>query len=49
MGKFRTKLKGQRKGKRWPKGQSSNSNPETRKYRNQAKSRFFKEVIGSFC
>lgn len=44
MGKFRSKLKGQSKGKRWPKGQSSSSNPETRKYRDLAKSRFFQEV-----
>lgn len=46
MGKFRSKLKGQTKGKRWPKGQSSSSNPETRKYRDQAKSRFFQENLG---
>ncbi|KAG5889831.1 hypothetical protein JTB14_023156 [Gonioctena quinquepunctata] len=46
MGKFRSKLKGQPKGKRWPKGQSSSSNPETRKYRDIAKSRFFQENLG---
>ncbi|CAH1969238.1 unnamed protein product [Acanthoscelides obtectus] len=46
MGKFRSKLKGQTKGKRWPKGQSSSSNPETRKYRDLAKSRFFQENLG---
>ncbi|XP_060526984.1 RRP12-like protein [Cylas formicarius] len=46
MGKFRSKLKGQAKGKRWPKGQSSSSNPETRKHRDQAKSRFFQENLG---
>ncbi|KAJ8929349.1 hypothetical protein NQ314_017977 [Rhamnusium bicolor] len=45
MGKFRSKLKGQTKGKRWPKGQSSSSNPETRKYRDLAKSRFFQENL----
>uniref|UniRef100_A0A6P7FHR4 RRP12-like protein n=1 Tax=Diabrotica virgifera virgifera TaxID=50390 RepID=A0A6P7FHR4_DIAVI len=46
MGKFRSKLKGQTKGKRWPKGQSSSSNPETKKYRDLAKSRFFQENLG---
>ncbi|KAL1502843.1 hypothetical protein ABEB36_007927 [Hypothenemus hampei] len=46
MGKFRSKLKGQTKGKRWPKGQSSSSNPETRKYRDQAKSQFFQVNSG---
>lgn len=46
MGKFRSKLKGQTKGKRWPKGQSSSSNPETRKYRDLAKSQFFQESLG---
>lgn len=47
MAKIRNKLKGTSKGKRWPKGQSSNSNPETRKYREQAKSRFFQENLGT--
>nr|XP_022918045.1 RRP12-like protein [Onthophagus taurus] len=47
MGKFRTKLKGQTKGKRWPKGHSSSSNPETKKHRDQAKGRFFQPNIGS--
>ncbi|CAH0554769.1 unnamed protein product [Brassicogethes aeneus] len=41
MGKFRSKLKGQTKGKRWLKGQSSSSNPETHKHRDLAKNRFF--------
>ncbi|XP_050305349.1 RRP12-like protein [Anthonomus grandis grandis] len=49
MGKFRSKLKGQTKGKRWAKGQSSSSNPETHKYRDQAKSRFFQENLGGPC
>nr|CAD7586449.1 unnamed protein product [Timema genevievae] len=44
MGKFRPRAKG--KGKRWPKGQSSSSNPETKKYREIAKSRFFQENLG---
>lgn len=48
MGKFRSKLKGQTKGKRWLKGQSSSSNPETTKYRDQARSRFFQPNLGIF-
>ncbi|XP_041971628.1 RRP12-like protein [Aricia agestis] len=47
MGKFRSKLKGQTKGKRWQKGQSSNSNPKIQKYREMAKSRFFQENLGN--
>ncbi|CAH2093470.1 unnamed protein product [Euphydryas editha] len=47
MGKFRSKLKGQTKGKRWQKGQSSNSNPKTQKYREMAKSRFFQENLSN--
>ncbi|CAK1541827.1 unnamed protein product [Leptosia nina] len=46
MAKFRSKLKGKSKGKRWQKGQSSNSNPKTQKYREIAKSRFFQENLG---
>ncbi|XP_034828226.1 RRP12-like protein [Maniola hyperantus] len=45
MGKFRSKIKGQTKGKRWQRGQSSNSNPKTQKYREMAKSRFFQENL----
>lgn len=45
MAKFRPRLKG--KGKRWLKGQSSSSNPETTKHRDAAKSRFFQENLGS--
>ncbi|KAJ0173282.1 hypothetical protein K1T71_011458 [Dendrolimus kikuchii] len=47
MGKFRSKIKGRTKGKRWQKGQSSNSNPKIQKYREMAKSRFFQENLGS--
>ncbi|RVE49136.1 hypothetical protein evm_006257 [Chilo suppressalis] len=47
MGKFRSKLKGKTKGKRWQKGQSSNSNPKIQKYREMAKSRFFQENLGN--
>lgn len=45
MAKFRSKIKGKTKGKRWQKGQSSNSNPKTQKYREMAKSRFFQENL----
>ncbi|XP_055540871.1 RRP12-like protein [Wyeomyia smithii] len=41
MGKFRSKLKKKVGGKRWARGQASNSNPETNKHRAKAKSRFF--------
>lgn len=41
MGKFRSKLKKKPGAKRWGRGQSSNSNPETNKHRAKAKSRFF--------
>ncbi|XP_046383339.1 RRP12-like protein [Ischnura elegans] len=44
MGKFRPRVKS--KGKRWAKGQSSSSNPEIRKFRDSAKSRFFHENLG---
>ncbi|XP_052752082.1 RRP12-like protein [Galleria mellonella] len=47
MGKFRSKLKGKTKGKRWQKGQSSTSNPKLQKYREMAKSRFFQENLGN--
>lgn len=46
MGKFRTKLKGQTKGRRWRKGQSSSSNPSITKHRDLAKGRFFHENLG---
>ncbi|XP_037936985.1 RRP12-like protein [Teleopsis dalmanni] len=41
MGKIRSKLKRNTKGKTWSKGQSSTSNPEQMKHRLKAKSRFF--------
>ena len=44
MVNFRPRLKG--KGKRWKKGHSSSSNPETKKYRDIAKCRFFQEGSG---
>jgi hypothetical protein len=43
---FRCRPKG--KGKRWKKGHSSSSNPETKRHRNVAKSRFFEEHPGKF-
>ena len=53
-GKFKPKtttVKAKGKGKRWRKGHSSDSNPEGKKYRNQAKSRFFnvQEGESKFC
>lgn len=47
MGKTRIRLKGAR-GKRWAKGQSSSSNPQTSKHRDAAKSRFFQENLGLY-
>ncbi|XP_064601005.1 RRP12-like protein [Liolophura sinensis] len=37
------------KGKRWRKGQSSNSNPSGKKFRDAAKNRFFNEITGPSC
>ncbi|XP_012287618.1 RRP12-like protein isoform X2 [Orussus abietinus] len=47
MGKLKPRLASRKKAKRWKKGQSSSSNPETRKHREQARSRFFQENLGS--
>lgn len=44
MAKFRKKLKS--KGKRWAKGQSSVTNPESKKYRSQAQMNFGKPMFG---
>lgn len=44
MGKFRKKLKS--KGKRWVKGQSSVTNPDSKKYRSQALMNFGKPMFG---
>ncbi|XP_017799417.1 PREDICTED: RRP12-like protein [Habropoda laboriosa] len=46
MGKLGPRLASRKKAKRWPKGQSSSSNPETRKYRDQASWMFFKDTTG---
>ncbi|CAG0917825.1 unnamed protein product [Notodromas monacha] len=35
MGRVTARVKGRKKGKRWAKGQSSSSNPETRKFRSR--------------
>ncbi|XP_011315321.1 RRP12-like protein [Fopius arisanus] len=47
MGKQGPRLTSRKKAKRWQKGQSSSSNPETKKHREQARSRFFQEHLGS--
>jgi ribosomal RNA-processing protein 12 len=44
MVNFRHRTKG--KGKRWKKGHSSSSNPEIKRHRNVAKSKFFQEHSG---
>lgn len=41
MGKFRSKLKKNASGKKWARGHSSTSNPESNKHRSKAKARFF--------
>lgn len=42
MGKLKARIKGPgSKAKRWPKGQSSSSNPTTTKHREAAKGAFF--------
>ncbi|XP_060843061.1 RRP12-like protein [Rhopalosiphum padi] len=45
MAKFRKKLKS--KGKRWVKGQSSVTNPDSKKYRSQAQMNFCKPIFGT--
>ncbi len=46
MGKLKTRIKGPgNKGKRWAKGQSSNSNPTIKKHREVAKTRFFQPFL----
>jgi len=46
MAKFRKKLKS--KGKRWVKGQSSVTNPDSKKYRSQAQINFCKPIFGEY-
>lgn len=43
MGKLGVRLNSRQKAKRWPKGQSSSSNPQTMKHREQASCMFFKD------
>lgn len=43
MGTFRKRVK--TKGKRWVKGQSANSNPTSKTFRNSATNNFFKEDL----
>lgn len=45
MGKFRSKLKRNTKGKNWAHGHSSTANPLNQKHRNRAKSRYFKSNL----
>lgn len=47
MGKLGPRLGTKKHAKRWPKGQSSSSNPETTKFREQANCMFFKEYTGN--
>ncbi|XP_001606680.2 RRP12-like protein [Nasonia vitripennis] len=47
MGKLGPRLNSRKKAKRWAKGQSSSSNPETNKHRSQARSAFFQQNLGS--
>nr|XP_033324952.1 RRP12-like protein [Megalopta genalis] len=44
MGKVGPRLNSRQKAKRWAKGQSSSSNPETKKHREQAAWMFFKDT-----
>ncbi|XP_011497148.1 PREDICTED: RRP12-like protein [Ceratosolen solmsi marchali] len=47
MGILGPRLNCKKKKSRWIKGQSSNSNPKTKKFRNQARSCFFQQNLGS--
>lgn len=47
MSKFRTKLKRHKKGAKWARGQSATSNPENKKHRNAARSRFFQPNLNA--
>lgn len=48
MAKVKPRLGSRKKAKRWAKGQSSSSNPETKKHRNQARTWFFQQNPGIF-
>lgn len=47
MSKFRSKLKRHSKGAKWARGQSATSNPENKKHRNAARSRFFQPNLNT--
>lgn len=47
MGKFRSKLKRHTKGTKWARGQSATSNPENKKHRLAARSRFFQSNLNA--
>lgn len=47
MGKFRSKLKRHTKGTKWARGQSATSNPENKKHRMAARSRFFQSNVNA--
>lgn len=47
MAKVKPRLGSRKKAKRWAKGQSSSSNPETKKHRNQARTWFFQQTPGN--
>ncbi|XP_014218682.1 RRP12-like protein [Copidosoma floridanum] len=46
MGKFGPRLATRKKAKRWRKGQSASSNPESTKHRDQVRSAFFQPISG---
>jgi ribosomal RNA-processing protein 12 len=46
MGQKRIRVKGASKGKRWAKGKSSSSNPDSKKHRNAAKGRIGSHLVG---
>lgn len=47
MSKFRSKLKRHTKGAKWARGQSATSNPQNKKHRNAARSRFFQPNLNT--
>lgn len=47
MSKFRSKLKRNKKGAKWARGQSATSNPENKKHRNAAQTRFFQMSLNA--
>lgn len=47
MSKFRSKLKRNKNGAKWARGQSATSNPENKKHRNAARTRFFQPSLNA--